>query len=197
MDGGPFRSQRPAERRVASRPEPAHRQPEEPEPVSMPPKPVHRAAPHHAPKEEKKSWKRLLWPIIAVVIVLGAGAGWFAWSNMGSGTPGIDGSKYQAVFFENGQIYFGKLQALNGNYMKLTDIFYLQSSDNKDSSNPQATSSDQSQSGNNMQLIKLGDEIHGPQDEMIITKDQVLYYENLKADGKVTQSIKKFKDSAN
>lgn len=30
---------------------------------------------------------------------------------------------------------------------------------------------------------------------MIISKDQVLFYENLKTDGKVTQSIKKFKDN--
>jgi hypothetical protein len=197
MDGGPFRSQRPAERRVASRPEPAYRQPDEPQPVSEAPKPVHRApAPRHAEREEKKLLKRLLWPIIIVVIVLLGAVGWFAWSNMGSTATGIESSKYQAVFFANGQIYFGKLQAFNGGYMKLTDIFYLQSqqsADSKDAANPQATSSDQS--GNNLQLIKLGDEIHGPEDEMIISKDQVLYYENLKTDGKVAQSIKKFKDS--
>lgn len=44
-----------------------------------------------------------------------------------------------------------------------------------------------------MQLIKLGDEIHGPEDEMILSKDQVLFYENLKTDGKVAQSIEKYK----
>jgi hypothetical protein len=199
MDGGPFRSQRPAERRVASRPEPAYRPPEEPQPVSEAPKPVHRApAARHVEKEEKGLLRRFLWPIVVVIIVLLGALGWFAWSNMssGSGATGIDSSKYQAVFFANGQIYFGKLQAFNGGSMKLTDIYYLrsqESSDSKDSANPQASSSDQS--GNNLQLIKLGDEIHGPEDEMIITKDQVLYYENLKADGKVAQSIKKFQGS--
>jgi hypothetical protein len=167
--------------------------------VSEAPKSVHRApAARHVEKEEKNLAKRLMWPIVALVVVLLGALGWFAWSNMNgdSGATGIDSSKYQAVFFANGQTYFGKLQAFNGGSMKLTDIYYLrsqESSDSKDSANPQASSSDQS--GNNLQLIKLGDEIHGPEDEMIITKDQVLYYENLKTDGKVAQSIKKFQGS--
>jgi hypothetical protein len=194
MDGG-YRTGRPVERRTASRPEPAYRQPEEPKPVSEPPKPVHRAPVQHRVEKEKKGWfKRLLWPFVGLVVVLLGVAGWFAWSNAGSGAPGIDSGKYQAVFFENGQIYFGKLHPLDNDHMKLTDIFYLQSQSNKDSANPQASSSDQS-SNSNMQLIKLGEEIHGPEDEMIINKDQVLYYENLKDGGKVAQSIKKFKDA--
>lgn len=195
MDGG-YRTGRPVERRTASRPESAYRQPE-PQPVSEPPKPVHRApVQHHRAEKEKKSlFKRLMWPIIGLVVVLLGTAGWLAWSNMNAGAPGIDGSKYQAVFFENGQIYFGKLQSLDSDHMKLTDIFYLQSqATDKDATNPQASSTDQS-SNSNMQLIKLGEEIHGPEDEMIINKDQVLYYENLKDGGKVAQSIKKFKNA--
>lgn len=194
MDGG-YRAGRPVERRTASRPEPAYRQPE-PQPVSEPPKPVHRApAQHRAEKEKKSRLKRLMWPVIGLVIVLLGAAGWMAWSNMQGGALGIDSGKYQAVFFENGQIYFGKLQSLDSGHMKLTDIFYLQSqATDKDAANPQASSTDQS-ANSNMQLIKLGEEIHGPEDEMIINKDQVLYYENLKDGGKVAQSIKKFKDA--
>ena len=79
--------------------------------------------------------------------------------------------------------------------MKMTDIFYLQNQGSTnaraDSSNPQEASSDQ----NNVQLVKLGKEIHGPEDEMIISRDQVLFYENLKTDGKVAQSIEKYKSS--
>lgn len=106
-------------------------------------------------------------------------------------TPGslIDSSKYQAVFFTNGQVYFGKLQALSGNYYKLTDIFYLQTKE-VDSTNPQQTSTD---ANPDVQLIKLGDEIHGPSDEMVINNDQVLFFENLKSEGKVSQSITTYK----
>ena len=106
----------------------------------------------------------------------------------------IDSSKYQAVFFTNGQVYFGKLHTLNNNYMKLTDIFYLQAKDpstNADSKNPQETSTQQSP---DVQLVKLGNEVHGPVDEMIISKDQMLFFENLKKDGKVAASIGQYKN---
>ena len=99
----------------------------------------------------------------------------------------LDTSKYQAVFFTNGQVYFGKLQGVNGNYMKLTDIFYLQASST--SANPQQTTT---QAATDVQLIKLGSEVHGPEDAMIINKDQILFFENLKKDGKVSTSIDQY-----
>lgn len=196
MDGGPFRAQRPADRGTTSRAESTRRQPEEPEPVKeVPAKITHRTpASHRAPKEEK-SLKRFLLPLIAIIaVVIISIAGWFVWSNTRTaGGTAIDSSKYQAVFFTNGQVYFGKLQLFNSEYLKLTDIYYLQTQTGAegDSENPQETTTDQ----NNVQLIKLGDEIHGPEDEMIISKEQVLFYENLKPDGKVTQSIDKYKET--
>ena len=103
----------------------------------------------------------------------------------------IDASKYQAVFFTNGQVYFGKLHAFNSDYMKLTDVFYLQTKEAASGSeNPQQTAKN---SSNDVQLVKLGNEIHGPADEMIISKDQMLFFENLKSDGKVTNSIGQYK----
>lgn len=54
-----------------------------------------------------------------------------------------------------------------------------------DPKNPQKTTTDQ----RNVQLIKLGQEVHGPEDEMILSKDQVLFIENLKPDGKVAKTI--------
>jgi len=97
----------------------------------------------------------------------------------------IDTSKYQAVFLTNGQSYFGKLQPAGGSYMELTDIFYLQTKPT-DSTAPQQATPDTSAQ---VQLVKLGDEIHGPSDQMIIDKSQILFFENLKSDGKVAQSI--------
>lgn len=101
----------------------------------------------------------------------------------------IDKSKYQAVFFTNGQVYFGKLERLNGGYFKLNDIFYLQAkaakSTTKDSANPQETTNQSS----DVQLIKLGSEVHGPNDEMVMSKEQILFFENLKKDSKVSDSI--------
>jgi hypothetical protein len=98
----------------------------------------------------------------------------------------IDGGEYQALFLTNGQVYFGKLQTLNSEYMKMTDIFYLQAKTGTSSTNPQATTNQQS---TDVQLIKLGSEVHGPEDQMIISKSQILFFENLKKDGKVSDSI--------
>lgn len=138
------------------------------------------------PKNNRKKLVALGASLLAL-LVLGLGS-WFLYQS--STAAMIDSNKYQAVFFTNGQVYFGKLHTLNNNYMKLTDIFYLQAQNTAtDSKNPQQTTAQQS---NDVQLIKLGSEVHGPDDEMIISKDQVLFFENLKKDGKVTDSISKY-----
>lgn len=196
MDGSPFRAPQSAERKATSRSEPTRWQPEDQQSVVTEPEPARTPVqPRHIPAQEKSSKKRPLLPILAILLVLLVGAvGWLAWSNSqnNAGGVGIDGSKYQAVFFTNGQVYFGKLKAANNDYMQLTDIYYLQTqATDAESDDLQKTSTDQ----NNVQLIKLGDEIHGPEDKMIISRDQVLFYENLKADGKVAQSIEEHKKS--
>jgi flagellar basal body-associated protein FliL len=146
--------------------------------------------PVHHKKQRKPRFKSVV-IAIAVLIVVAAITliGLFFYrSTTGSA---IDANRYQAVFFTNGQVYFGKLQPLNDSYMRLTGIFYLQSTETTAdaSTNPQATTTEDTPG---VQLIKLGDEIHGPDDEMIISKDQVLFFENLKKDGKVSSSIAQY-----
>lgn len=70
----------------------------------------------------------------------------------------IEQDHFQGVFLNSGQVYFGKLQRLDSENYKLTDIYYL-----KDSSN----------------LIKLGNESHKPEDAMIIPVANVTFWENL------------------
>jgi len=118
---------------------------------------------------------------IIVVIILGI-------SLAKGGPSGINKNEYQAVFLQNGQDYFGKLTAMNSNYFKLTDVYYLQSSGSGSSS----SSNNSSSSSDNSTLVKLGSEIHAPEDEMIIAKDQVLFYENIKSSGKVAQAISQY-----
>jgi len=135
--------------------------------------------------------------IILIIIIVLAGGYYLVTKkgvlNTGSSTTTktkTDDSKYQAVFLTNGQVYFGKLKDDDGNYVKLTDIYYLQSKDQavqpKD-----AKSADQS----NLTLIKLGKELHAPADEMNISRQQVLFWENINDDGKVMQAIKEYKSS--
>lgn len=141
---------------------------------------------------KKKQQKQKLFVIIGVVLLISVGvwASYLALRNS-SVSSHIEGNKYQAVFFTNGQVYFGKLNPLAGGYMKLEDIYYLQTKSSVNSDNPQETAENNS---NDVELIKLGNEIHGPEDEMIISKDQVLFFENLKEDSSVSKTIKSYQD---
>jgi len=143
---------------------------------------------HMGNKRKMPRFKMTILSIVGFVVVAAVVVGGLYWMRTANGT-GIDSNKYQAVFLTSGQVYFGKLNTSDGSYSKLTDVFYIQAKTNSDTQNPQdgASSTD-------LQLIKLGAEVHGPEDEMIISKDQVLFYENLKTDGKVATSIKQYYD---
>jgi len=193
MDEGPFRVPRSADRRSSQRAEPAAHQAEEPQPVKEEPKPVHHTVPHRHVEPEKKSRQRFVLPVVTLLvgIVVGAG-GWFALSHLHGSTATINSSEYQAVSFTDGQLYFGKLSIVDGQHLKLTDVYYLQqqTSDTSSSADLQKSTNNQ-----NFKLVKFTDVIYGPEDEITIPKSQVLFYENLKPDGKVTQLINQYKDS--
>jgi hypothetical protein len=135
-----------------------------------------------------KFGKPMMAVIAAVVVILLVLGGWFAWSKMG-GDTGVKSDQYQAVFLTNGQVYFGKVSNINSGYVKLSDIYYLQVQQSVQPTDKNKT--DQSQ----VSLAKLGSELHGPEDSMNINRDQVLFWENLKNDGKVVQAINSYKQN--
>jgi len=93
---------------------------------------------------------------------------------------------YQAVFLTNGQVYFGHLQKrLGGDYVKLTSVYYLRVEDQGQTATD-ATADTQSQ----VSIIKLGGEVHGPKDAMLINKDQILFIEDLREDSDIVRNIK-------
>ena len=98
----------------------------------------------------------------------------------------VDSSKLQAVFLNGGQVYFGNISTINDRYMKINNVYYLRvNSQNNTNQNNAANANDVS-------LVKLGCELHGPQDSMLITKDQVLFWENLKSDGQVAKAVAEY-----
>ncbi len=188
MDRGPLRAARPT---VGAGGEREHQNTTTAQPQSLRAElPAEgRAAPERRPRHHHTG-RRLSWPWLAGilgVVVLGL-IGWLLWTNTAGGTS-IDSKKYQAVFFTNGQVYFGKLTYEKGEYMKLSNVFYIQPSS---SANGNKSAQSSSTTSSSMQLIKLGDEVHGPEDAMMIAKSQVLFYENLRDDGKVAQQIQKY-----
>lgn len=94
--------------------------------------------------------------------------------------------KMQAVFLNGGQVYFGKIRALNNKYVGLTDIYYLRV-------NQQVQPKEGEQAQQDISLVKLGCELHGPQDQMLINREQVVFWENLKDDGQVAKAVDAYK----
>lgn len=106
-------------------------------------------------------------------------------------------SGYVAVFLTNNQVYFGKLGSLDGQYATLTDVYYLRVQPSlSDAGNVKvedAKASGATAGKNDMTLIKLGDELHGPTDEIKLNRDHILLIEELKEDSKVVKAIEQFK----
>lgn len=85
----------------------------------------------------------------------------------------IDQSTYQAMFLTNDQIYFGHLKNISSEFLMLSDVYYVKIGE--------------SGAG---QLVKLGAiEPHAPQDKMVINKNQVLFWENMRFDSTIVQTI--------
>ncbi len=133
----------------------------------------------------------MLWiAIVLIAVILLAGGGWLALQKLIANDEGVEASKYQMVFLTNGSAYFGKLEHVDQQYLKLTKVFYIQTND------ASAQKDDKEivqKEGNDMQLIKLGNEVYGPEDEMRINRDQVSFYGNIKPDGKVAKLIEQYK----
>lgn len=162
-------------------------------PVSRPePAPAGAPAPQQHPKKEGKSnspkWINWLTVVIlfGIAILLALIALSFARTDANSEAKLVDSSKYQAVFLNNGQVYFGNITKINGDYVKLNNIFYL--------TQTSATGANESTANSDYTLIKLGcQQIHYPFDQMVVNRSQVTFWENLNKDGKVAQSIAEFK----
>ncbi len=100
-------------------------------------------------------------------------------------------SGYQAVFLSNGQVYFGKLSGMTASYATLKDIYYLQVTTPPNADGSQLNQQ-QAQQQQQLSLVKLGQELHGPVDEMKINRDQVLFYEDMREDGRVMTAIREY-----
>lgn len=140
-----------------------------------------------------KSGKSPLWLTIMSAVVLGGAILLvvlaivsFTRNNVAREDSYVNTKSYQAVFLSNGQVYFGKVGALNSKYISMDDVFYLtQGSSSATATNTTANA--------DYTLVKLGcQQIHYPQDRMLINRDQVTFWENISDNGKVVKSIKEF-----
>jgi hypothetical protein len=94
----------------------------------------------------------------------------------------VEEDRYQAVFMDNNQVYFGKIRTINDNYLDLQGIYYLRV-------DQPVQPEQEGQQPQNITLQKLGCELHGPVDQMVINREHVTFWENLRSDGQVTKAI--------
>lgn len=116
--------------------------------------------------------------VIASIVVVFAGS--YLFFRYANANKPKSAERY-AVFLTNDQVYFGYLKDENDNYVILDDIYYLKSN---------AATGEQGK----VSLVKWGEEIHGPENEMFISRDQVLYMAKMKSESKINEAIKKFQE---
>ena len=148
--------------------------------------------PASAVAEAPRNLSRLL---VALLVVLSLfvllGLVWRVFNGV-TADSAIKGKQFQALFLTNGQVYFGHLSNVNGQYVKLKDIFYLQV---QQTVQPSSESNNNSNNNQQVSLAKLGNELHGPEDTMYVARSQVLFGENLKSDGTVVNAITDYQSS--
>ncbi len=148
--------------------------------------------PPHKAVMESPRWLRVVWVVLLFAITVLVIAIAFLLYFGGPKQSGYVSTKEeQAVFLTNGQVYFGKIKEINKEYINMTGIYYLNVNQQVQPNQKSSTSSS-SNTSNSVSLVKLGCELHGPTDQMLINQSQVTFWENLKTDGQVAQAIAKW-----
>ena len=157
----------------------------------------HPAAPvHTAPQQTAPAGKRRLrdrnggkfsiFMLVLIGLIIALLAAYIGTSQFKKEGSFVDGDRFQAVFLSGGQVYFGKIRTLNDRFISIDNIYYLQTGQTTGQGNQSAAA--------NPTLAKLGCELHAPEDEMIINREHVQFWENLKDEkqSKVAYAISEY-----
>lgn len=151
---------------------------------------THTAVPAHTTKKDKKSFLSLrvasVGLLFGITVLLLALASFVALGRPVSQGNFVSKDRMQAVFLNGGQVYFGKIGTMNDRFMSVSEIYYLRVNQTVQPNGEAANNQDVS-------LVKLGCELHGPDDSMVINQDQVIFWENLKTDGQVAKAVADYK----
>lgn len=115
--------------------------------------------------------------VLIIVVALIAVTIARATTSSSSLTGAVNQNEYQAVFLTNGQVFFGRLTVLSGDYYYLHHVYYLSSSTGTKGTQGALT------------LQRLTNDVHGPEDLVALNHAQVLYVENLRPNGRAAQIL--------
>lgn len=136
----------------------------------------------HQPHETRVKRTRMkLWhKLVGGALLLLAVVAIYAWPLVFS-PQSINTNGYQIVYLANNQAYFGKLQNTSGEYLYMKTPYTAQDvKQAADAKDAQSTTT----------LLKVRDQLYGPDDSIAIRADQVAFWQNLRDDSKVVQAIK-------
>ncbi len=85
-------------------------------------------------------------------------------------------SEYQAVFMDNGQVFFGKLEQANSEMPLLKDVYFVQNQSNPETKEVKSL------------LIKRGKELHEP-DLMYLNARHIVFMEPVGKESRVAKLI--------
>ena len=88
--------------------------------------------------------------------------------------PHIGAARYQAVFLDNGQTWFGHYRDRFGPYAAMDSVYYVQTRGSQDPDVPPTS-----------QLIRRGNELHAPDPQLLIPKTAILFIEDLRDDSPI------------
>ncbi len=128
-----------------------------------------------------KRYRRVaLGSVLVLAMLVAAFLAWHAFANP---AQQIMTDRYQAVFLDDGKVFFGKLKNTHGTYLTLEDVYYTQ--------NQSATpgESGQNTTSNRVNIVKVGEEVYGPENGMAIRADQVSFWQNLTVDSQIAKAI--------
>ena len=134
-------------------------------------------------KITKSGWVLIVSAVIIIALLI-----YLAIQNF-SNAGGLSKNKasWQAIFLTNDQTYFGQVVSENSDSVVIKNIYYLQDIINLHQGAEQIPK--------DFSLIKLGNEVHGPYDEMRINREHILFVEDLTEDAKIVEAINKYENA--
>ena len=123
------------------------------------------------------TWRRLVAGLAFAVVLALAGYGLVDLvSAQTSEASPIDRSKFQAVVLSSGVVYFGHLTVVNDEFYELRDAHFIQEVKKVGTAAPER------------RVLPLREEVHGPENTMVIPRDHVVSIENLRDDSLVVKA---------
>jgi hypothetical protein len=148
-------------------------------------------------KKNASRRKTILSALVIVIVSLVIIVGLMIFISQKNTSKNLQSNSYHAIYLNNGKVYFGKIDAQQEDFLHLKDIYYIELEDNKESDDAQTNETESNKNSASeepeLKLIKRGNEIHQPKDEMLIPQNSITFIEEIRSDSRVLAAIKNHK----